>query len=302
MYQHCCSFITAVWRPTNSCSRRWRWWCCCYTTFLAIMVLLALALIIFSQEPRVSPSVHPHYVFRNSTVELLFDYKPILDRIALALDKNCGTKLYQIQDQDCRTLRTLNTSYVDPNDKVDNIYMLPGSVIHFTVNPGTSGQIWVLSDYDSASTFGIKPPDCFQPPPGAYCFQAAEHPGNYLYTIKQPANYFIRFYPKSTARDVKWYFNRTIFDIEAIDQHYNGVPLTQVPTVLSFPFPYKTSCILLDIPALSRCYSGKLLATNVLRQNWYLIFLAIPVFICVIILIVLATVHVCCHRRRSSSS
>ena len=280
----------------HCCNRRW---CCCYTVVLVIIALLALAIIILSQEPRVSPSVHPHYVFRNSTVELLFDNKPWLDRIALALDKNCGTKLYQIQDQDCRTLRTLNTSYVDPNDKVDNIYMLPGSVIHFTVNPGTSGQIWVLSDYDSTNTFGIKPPDCFQPPPGAYCFQAAEHPGNYLYTIKQPANYFIRFYPKSTARDVKWYFNRTIFDIEAIDQHYNGVPLTQVPTILFFPFPYKTSCNLLDVPAQSQCYSGKLLATNVVRQYDYLIFPAIPLFIGVIILIVLAGVHACCRFRTS---
>ena len=302
MYQQCCSFITAVRRPTNCYSRRWRRWCCCYTVVLVIVALLALALIILSQEPHVSPSVHPHYVVRNSTLELRFDYKPFLDHIALAMDKNCGVKLYQIQDQDCRTLPTLNTSYVDPNDKADFIYMLPGSVIHFTVNSGTSGQVWVLSDYDSASTFGIKPPDCFHPQPGTYCFQAAEHPGNYLHTIKQPANYFIRFYPKSTDRGVNWYFNRTIFNIEAIDQHYNSVPLTQVPTAFFFPFPYKTSCILLDVPALSPCYSGKLLATNVSRQNWYLIFLAIPIFICVIILIVLATVHVCCHCRRSSSS
>ena len=265
-----------------------------------IIALLALALIIFSQEPHVSPSVHPHYVFRNSTAELLFDYKPFLDHIALAMDKNCAAKLYQIPDQDCRTLRTLNTSYVDPNDKVDDIYMLPGSVIHFNVNSVTNGEIWILSDYDTASTFGIKPPDCFQPPPGAYCFQAAEHPGNYLYTIKQPANYFIRFYPKNTGQGVKWYFNRTIFDIEAIDQHYNSVPLTQVPTVFSFPFPYKTSCILLDVPAQSQCYSGKLLAANVVRQYDYLIFPAIPLFICVTILVVLAGVHVCCHCRTSS--
>ena len=238
-----------------------------------------------------------------TVLQLLFDYMPFLDRIALAMDKhNFEARLYQIQDQDCRSLPTLNTSYVDPNDPADNIYMLPGSVIHFTVNSGTSGQIWVLSDYDSANTFGVKPPDCFHPQPGAYCFQAAEHPGNYLHSIKQPANYFIRFYPINTARDVKWYFNRTIFDIEAIDQHYNGVPLTNVPTLFYFPFPYKTSCILLDVPAQSPYYSGKVLATNVVRQNGYLIFPAIFLFTGVIILIVLASVHVCCHCRRSSSS
>ena len=279
------------------CNRRW---CCCYTVVLVITALLALAIIILSQEPHVSPSVRPYYVFHNSTAELLFDYMPFLDRIALAMDKNCGAKLYQIQDQDCRSLQTLNTSYVDPNDKVDFIYMLPQSVIHFTVNSDTSGQIWILSDYDSASTFGVKPPDCFHPPPGAYCFQAAEHPGNYLHTIIQPANYFIRFYPTNTARDVKWYFNRTIFDIKAIDKQHNGVPLTQVPTTFFFPFPYKTSCILLNVPEQSPCYSGKLLATNVVRQDDYLIFPAILLFTGVIILIVLASVHVCCQCRTSS--
>ena len=111
----------------HCCNRRW---CCYYTTVLVIIALLALAIIILSQEPHISPSVCPHYVFRSSTVELLFDYKPFLDRIALAMDKlNCEAKLHQIQDQDCRTLPTLNTSYVDPNDKVNDIYMLPGSVI-----------------------------------------------------------------------------------------------------------------------------------------------------------------------------
>ena len=303
MYQQCCSFITAVRRPTNSCSRRWRRWCCCYTVVLVIIALLSLALIILSQEPHVSPSVRPHYVFRNSTVELLFDYKPFLDRIALAMDKNCEATLYQVQDQDCRSLPTLNTSYVDPNDKADNIYMLPGSVIHFTGNPNTQGEVWVFSDYDTANEF-VKDQshfDCHSPPSGAYCFEAGDHPGKYPYYIPQPAYYFI--HPHLFEGNINWYFHRKIYNRDAIMEYPNIGILTQIPRTIYFPFPYKKSCILVDIPALSPCDSAIIHATNAVRQNGYLIFPGTFLGVWFITLIVLAIVNVsCCCRycRRSS--
>ena len=307
MYQQCCSFITAVQRPTNCYSRRWRWWCCCYTVVLVIVALLALALIILSQEPHVSPSVRPHYVFRNSTVELLFDYMPFLDQMALAVDKpNCEATLYQIQDQDCRSLPTLNTGYVNPNDKADNIYMLPGSVIDFTVNPDTRGEVWVFSDYDTDDEF-VKDPshfDCHSPPSGAYCFEAEDHPGKYPYYIQQPAYYFIHPPRPFNGAIVDWYFHRTIYDRDAIMKYPSTGILTQVPRTIYFPFPYKKSCILLDIPPMA-CDSGKILATNAVRQNGYLIFPGIFLGVWFITLIVLAIVNVsCCCRycRRSSSS
>ena len=288
----CCSFITSGQKPTKKmhcCNRRW---CCYYTTVLVIIALLALALIILSQEPHISPSVRPHYVVCNSTVELLFDYMPWLDHIALAMDKICGAKLYQIQDQDCRTLPTLNTSYVDPYDLADFIYMLPGSTIHFTVNPDTRGEVWVFSDYDTANEFGTDPShfDCHSPPSGAYCFEAGDHPGKYPYCITQPAYYFIRPHLLNGAI-VDWYFNRTVYDRDAIMKYPNIGVLTQVPTTIYFPFPYKKSCILVDIPALP-CYSGKMLASNAVRQDEYLIYPAIPLVICVILLV---GVCVLCH-------
>ena len=264
-----------------------------------IIALLALALIILSQEPHVSSSVHPLYVRWNSTVGLLFDYKPWLDRIALAMDKNCGAKLYQIQDQDCRSLPTLNTSYVDPSDHSDFIYMLPGSVIHFTVNPDTQGEVWVFSDYDTANEF-VKDQsrfDCHSPPSGAYCFEAEDHPGKYPYYIQQPAYYFI--YPRLlNGAIVDWYFHRTIYDRDAIMKYTNIGILTKVPTTIYFPFPYKKSCILVDIPA-GMCYSGKILAINAVRQDEYLIFLAIPLVICVILVV---GVYVYCHLRKNLPS
>ena len=73
--------------------------------------------------------------------------------------------------------------------------------------------------------------------------------------------------------------------------------LTQVPTTIYFPFPYKKSCILVDIPALP-CYSGKMLATNAVRQDEYLIYPAIPLVICVILLV---GVCVFCHLRKNLS-
>ena len=265
-----------------------------------IMALLAGTLIVLSQEPSVSTSVQPQYVCCNSTVELLFDNMPWLDHIALAMDTNCGAKLYQIQDQDCRTLPTLNTSYFHPDDKADFIYMLPGSVIHFTVD-SESGQIWVFSDYNTFNDFNKDcshfVSDCCNPPSGSDCFLAKEHSGNYAYTIKKPAYYFIVLY--SLNGNVTWKYNRTIFDIEAItDKYPNSVTLTQAYNTISFPFPYKKSCILLNVPATAEMCcscSSKVLATNAVRQEDYLIFPAIPLVVCVIILIVLMGVHVYCH-------
>ena len=220
--------------------------------------------------------------------------------MALAVDKpNCEATLYQIQDQDCRSLPTLNTGYVNPNDKADNIYMLPGSVIDFTVNPDTRGEVWVFSDYDTDDEF-VKDPshfDCHSPPSGAYCFEAEDHPGKYPYYIQQPAYYFICPHLLNGAI-VDWYFNRTIYDRDAIMKYPNIGLLTQVPRTIYFPFPYKKSCILVDIPAQSSCYSGTMLATNAVRQEEYLIYPAIPLVICVILLV---GVYVFCHLRKKLS-
>lgn len=267
------------------------------------IALLVVLLITLSQEPHISPSVHPSYVYANSTAEVLFDYTPWLSHIALAMDKNCGAKLYQIQDKDCSTLPTLNTSYVDSGDQFDNIYMLPGSVIHFEINPATSGEIWVFSDHDTASKFGMASStfDCFYPPPGALCFQAQKNPGRY--SIIQPAYYCIRFIPSNL--DVELHFNRIIFDIELITNDYRNIgTLTTDSTPISFPFPYKKSCILLHVLAgPSECHigGGQVIATNVVRQEGYLIFPGMFLVICVITLIVLVGVHLYCHFRKSSS-
>ena len=189
-----------------------------------IMALLVVILIVLSQQPGVSPSVQPQYVCYNSTVELLFNNMPWLDYIALSMDKNCGAELYQIQDQDCHSLPTLHTDYTEYNDGSDYIYMLPGSVIHFTVDPSGSGQIWIFSNYETFQNFHNAPShfvnDCLNPPSGADCFLAEDHRGKYPYTITKPAYYFIDFH--SLNGNVDWKYNRTIFDIEAIAYKYSN--------------------------------------------------------------------------------
>ena len=298
------SFIPAVRRPTNSirCCNRWRRWCCCYTVVIAILISLAIVITILYKEPHVSPSVCPHHVFRNSTVKLLFDYSPWLSEIQLSMDMNCEAKLYQLQDQDCSTLPTLNTSYVDSYDKADYIYMLPGSVIDFTINSDAQGEVWVFSDYDTLHEFNEDHPrfDCHQPPPGAYCFEAENHPGTYPYYIQQPAYYSIRL-PLFNGK-INWYFHRVFYDRDAITKYPNIGVLTPVPITLHFPFPYKMGCILVDFPAGSPCNSGVVKASNAIRQQHYLIFPGILLGAGFIILIVLTIVHVLyCYCRRSSS-
>ena len=292
--------IISEWMTTKKLHYKKGCWCCCYIAMFVIMALWVGTLIVLSQEPRVSPSVQPQYVQCNSTVELLFDNMPWLDHITLAMTENCDAKLYQIQDQDCCTLPTLNTSYVSPTDKADFIYMLPGSVIHFNVDSNGDGQIWIFSDYNTLNEFTTDSShfDCHNPPSGADCLLAEEHHGNYAYTITRPAYYFIRFSSENTAESVHWYFNRTIFDIKAItDKYPNSVTLTRAGNTISFPFPYKKSCILLNVPAEMCCSYGEMLPTNAARQEDYLIFPAIPLVVCVIILIVLMGVHIYCHYK-----
>ena len=273
---------------------------CCYsiTTLVIITVILAAVLITLSQVPHVSSTVNPHYVCGNSTVELLFDHMPWLGQIALAV-KNCKGQLYQIQDQDCRILPTLNTNYVVPYDRVNNIYMLPGSIIHFSVNPGASGEIWVLSGLESNLAYSKHPTsfDCHQPPSGAYCFEAEDHPGQYPYYVTQPDFYYLQFRPQ-VIQGVDWDFNRTIFDIMAIADKYQSITtLTQDYYTIVFSFPYKKSCILLHIPPLT-CECEEMMAANAVRQDEYLIFPAIPTFVCTIILVVVVGVCVYCHFRK----
>ena len=291
-------FITAGQKSTKTthCSR---WWYCCYAIISVVIILLAVLLIILSQEPPISPSVYPQYAYHNSTVELLFDHTAFLDHIAVGMNNICGAKLYQIQDQDCRTL-PLTTSYVD--HQPDFIYMLPGSTIHFTITPSTSGQIWIFSDYPTLNRYSIDHShfDCLSPPSGAFCIEAQDHPGNYPHAITQPAYYFITFSSVSTAKGVQWHINRTIFDIERISNQYHDIYiglLTPDYTLIYFPFPYKKSCVLVNFPT-GKCIYAKIQAANAERQELYLIFPAIPLVICVIILIVLVGVHVYCDSRR----
>lgn len=290
------SIISELVPTTKVCGKT----LCCYsiTTLVIITVILAAVLITLSQVPRVSSTVNPHYVCGNSTVELLFDHMPWLSQIALAMEM-CEGQLYQIQDQDCRTLPTLNTSYVDPNNRVNNIYMLAGSTIHFSVDPGASGQIWVLSGLETDLAYLNHPTsfDCQHPPPGACCFEAEDNPGEYTYYVTQPDFYYLQFHPQ-LIQGVDWYFNRTIFDIMAIADKYHSITtLTQNYHTIIFSFPYKKSCILLHIPPLT-CECDEMMAANAVRQDKYLIFPAIPTFVCTIVLIVVVGVCVYCNFRK----
>ena len=289
-------FITAGQKSTKKthCSR---WWYCCYTIFIIVIASLALLLIILTQEPPISPSVRPQYAYGYSTVELLFDHIPFLDHIAVGMTTNCGAKVYHIPDQDCSSLPKLNTSYVNPTDMVDFIYMLPGSTIHFNITPGTRGAIWVFSDYDTLNNIQTDPTHfhCDSPPSGAFCFQAEQHPGQYPHVITRPAYYFIYL---TFNKGVQWHFNRTIFDFDAISKDYQNIGILRpdYTLILHFPFPYKKNCVLVHFPS-EQCNNAQIQAKNAVRQELYLIFPAIPLVICGIILIVLVGVH--CHSRKN---
>ena len=273
------------------------WWCCCYTVFIVIITLVAVALIVLSQEPCVG-SARPHYVTSNCTVELQFDHMLWLDHIALALS-SCEGQLYLIPDQDCNGLpKQLKANYTNPYDNGDFIYMLPGSAIHFSVNPGTSGQVWVFSDYDSVQAFQGMPTafSCRNPSPGSFCFEAEEHPGPFPHTVTQAANYFIRFYPIN-LRGVDWYFNRSTYNFDRISNKYESTAtLTQVPHTLYFPHSYENSCVLLHIPERS-CNYGEMLVSDATRRVDPQIYAAIGLVICIVILIIFIGVHVYMYCR-----
>ena len=298
MISNTVDFIIPESVPTRNVHHK-RLYCYCITALVIVMVMLVAVLITLSVVPHVSSSVNPHYVCGNSTAELFFDNVPWLGEIALAMN-TCEGQLYQIQDQDCHTLPKLNTSYVDPNDRVNNIFMLPGSEIHFTVDPSASGQIWILSGLESNIAYFNHPTsfDCHHPPPGAYCFEAEDHPGQYPYYVTQPDYYYLHFRPDD-LQGVRWDFNRTIFDIKKIADKYPSVTtLTRDYYTIFFSFPYKKSCILLYIPPLT-CECDEMMAANAVRQDDYLIFAAIPTVICTLILVAVVGVCIYCHFRKS---
>ena len=286
-------------------------WCYCYTTIALATMLLLLPLIILSQVPRIS-YMHPESVYWNSTAELQFDYMPWLYYAEIALSSSgCPSlqgQLYVIKDQDCSNLPNVTTKYVDHSFPVDHVYMRPGSTITFTVSPTTTGLVWLLPEYSyreyEKNRTGF---NCQHKPAGAYCFEASNYLNkSHLYSIAQPAYYYIRTQPASfnitpNKHNYNRSYDRVLFNVDALPPSATVTKLSSEFTRITFrkPFTSEKTCVLLNIP--SSCSTPiKVLVSNVSRGEDVLIYPAIPPFICLVFFFILLFVHVFmyCYRNR----
>ena len=291
-------------------------WCYCYTAVFLIIALLSLLLIVLSQVPRVVPSVRPKYVYWNNTIELQFDQMSWLNNIDTYFnDLSCQPQgqLYVLQGQDCAELPTVTTNFVNPQSPVDSVYMRQGSTIVFTVSPGSHGQEWIFSDYESTNDFDGNPTqfNCNDPPLGAYCFEVAEYLNeSFSYTITQPAFYYIRQHPPSFnvtphRRNFANSYNRVLFEVEAIPSSATIAQLSSVSTTVNFrnSFMLEKTCVLLNIP--ERCLGSnriELQASNATRRQDILLYPGISVVIFFAVLIIVVSVHVVYHHSRRQVS
>ena len=297
------------------CCNRWCW---CYTAILLIIALLALALIILSQVPRVTPSVSPKALFANSTVEVQFDEMAWLDhldmRLFSSLDCQPQGQLYVIRGHNCNELPNITTNYVDPYNPVDRVYMRPGSTIHFTVSPNSYGQVWIFTNCMSSSDPQCDASrfDCQRPPQGSFCFEAAQYTNrSYLHLITQPAYYFIRLNPPSfnvtpNKLNFRHSYGRVLYDLSRIvslAENVTQLSSTYTPIYIGNSFSYEETCVLLNIAEETVCGNDiQLQSTNVTRRQDVLLYPAIVFLIANVILLAVMGVHVywyCCSRNVS---
>ena len=270
-------------------------------------MLLVLLLIVLSQVPR-SRYVHPQNVFQDSTAELQFDYLPLLYRAEMALStsgcsphsgSSCSLQgqLYIIKNIDCSNLPNVTTDFV--TSQVNFVYMRPGSTMNFTVTSTAATQVWILPDYryyeyiDNQKDF-----NCQHPPSGAHCFEASEYRNkSYLYSVTQPAYYYIRNY-QSSITSIS--YNRVLFNVTAVLHLASSYKLSASQfTTISFRklFSFEKTCVLLNIPSNPSYPSDiAVLVSNVARGEDVLVFPAVVLFICLVFFFIFICVHVHGHR------
>ena len=269
------------------------WVCSCIAILLVIM--LSFLLIILAQGSH----MHPKYVYNNSTAELQFDHMPLYAKVAL-VGSGCSPQgqLYVIRNQDCSSVPSVTTKYVNFWNPVDHVYMRPESTINFTVSPAASGQVWILTDYvyseysNNSTNF-----NCHLPPSGAYCFEASKYlNSSYLFSVVQPAYYFIRLQPPSfnitpNKLDYNQSYNRVLFDVDAIGPSDTVTTYTVssdfIPVYFRKPFSCEKTCVLLNIPSDSLCVTPiEVQVSTFARQEDSLLYLAI-LLICLAVLFML---------------
>ena len=288
---------------------------------LLVTALLALALIVLSQVPRITPLVSPKALFTNGTVELQFDQMDWLDRLDMRLHSSVHCqprgKLYVIRGHDCNELPNITTSYVDPYNPVDRVYMRPGSTINFTVSPNSHGRVWIFTNcmFSSDPECDASRFDCQYPPQGSFCFEAAQYTNSsYLHPITQSAYYFIRQHPPSfnvtpNKHNYGHSYHRVLHDLSRIvslAENVTQLSSTYSPIYIGNPFSYEETCVLLNIAEGTVCGNDiRLQSTNVTRRQDVLLYPAIMFLIAVVILIVVIGVHVhrnCCSGNVSCAS
>ena len=148
--------------------------------------------------------------------------------------------------------KTHASNYTLDKEYTNFIYMLKGSMIHFTIDSDVDTQVWIFSDYDSADAYsGDKDIyRCSHYPPGAFCFEAGDYSNQtFDYTIERPSYYFIRFRRPSK---ISWKFDITYYNYETLvsSGYKPEATLSADPQTIHLhpqPFRYMPSCVLLYI-------------------------------------------------------
>ena len=292
-------FISLEWK---CCSAKWVG---CYVTLSLPVVLSLILLITLSQVPATDDIIHPGIAVRNDTIELQFNL-PIwwLSAFTLSIksERDCTGTLFTTVGTSCSALPTVvDYSY---EFYYTEIYLLPGSVIHFIINTenNNSQPMWILWDFDLYLHYQRYPDqfDCLNAPPNSFCFETSQHPGAFQYNVTEAGYFNIGCGGENVLcynlDGIQWYFEQRLYSYGKIASLYSpittfdGAPVT---IQVNCPFIFHPLCVLLHIDAEScgRSPYGHLKGSHIRKRQDILLFPCIIILIFSILLTCLSIFH-----------
>ena len=281
------------------------------------VVLTLILLITLSRVPSTGDSVHPTIAVKCDTIELQFDLPSLwLSRatvsITTLIDYRLTGTLFTTKGTSCSELPTV-MELVNGPVRLYEFYLLPRSVIHFTIYTNNSLPVWIFWDFNLYSQYDSNQFECDSELPGYFCFEASQQLTSFQYHVKK-AGYFNIICGDNddcSSLGVHIHFERYVYNYSEIALLYEPVAILEDSSAKTIQvtslFDFQSVCVLLHIDALpsddqncERVTYGNLKGSSI-RRNDILLFPAIMAFIFVAFVSFLIVLH-CVHFRRSRKS
>ena len=298
--------VTAIFPTAGSVQlRHCKKWLLCYISLSFTAILALVLLIVLATTPTVSDDVIPSDLSINDTVEMHFNLDSgWLSQATLSTAGGCNGPLFIIR-KPCSDLRERYT-YTIAGEIPNNpgmVYLLPGSVINFTVPAGVDTDVWVFTDSERANDYSRNSGsyDCNNPPPDTeLCFNTRLRNGTFQFPVSRAAYYFIRC---PSPYQIFFSFNRILYNFEDISRDFKpDINVSSLGRVaqLNKPFQFSESCVLLHVNTRLSCGpsgTGFLQPIEVQRREDILLFPGLLLAISLTALAIIVCIHCACVCR-----